>query len=67
MSLRTVAVPPELQRALGGSNDAAERYETLSYTHRREFAEWVAQAKKQETRDRRAAKAIEMIRAGRSR
>ena len=64
---RTVDVPPELRAALDESAEASERFDTLSYTHRREFAEWVAQAKKQETRDRRAARAVEMILDGKSR
>lgn len=64
---RTVAVPPELRAALDDSPAAAERYGALSYTHRREFAEWVAGAKKPETRDRRAARAVEMILDGKNR
>lgn len=64
---RTVSVPPELAAALSAAPDAKARFEGLSYTHRREFAEWVTEAKKQETRDRRAAKAVAMIRAGQSR
>lgn len=61
---RVVEVPDELERALAGSKPAHERYESLSYTHRREFAEWVAGGKKQETRDRRAWKAVEMLLEG---
>lgn len=64
---REVDVPAELGEALDGAPEVAERYAAMSYTHRREYAQWVAEAKKQETRDRRAAKAIEMIRHGRSR
>jgi hypothetical protein len=64
---REVVVPPELAEALSAAPEVAERYATLSYTHRREYAEWVAGAKKEETRTRRAAKAVEMIRDGRSR
>jgi len=64
---REVTVPPELVSSLAAAPDAAERFEALSYTHRREFAGWVAEAKKQETRDRRAAKAVEMIRQGATR
>jgi hypothetical protein len=63
---REVVVPPELKAALDGAPDAAGRYEALSYTHRREYAEWVAGGKKDETRVRRAKKAVDMIRAGRS-
>ena len=64
---RTVSVPPELEAALSGAADVRTRFDTLSYTHRREFAEWVAAAKRQETRDRRAAKAIEMLLEGTTR
>jgi len=64
---RVVVVPPELSSALADSPEAEKRYSALSYTHRREFAEWVAEAKKQETKDRRAAKAVEMIQTGRTR
>jgi len=39
-------------------------FEALSYTHRREYAEWIAQAKREGTRERRAAKALEMLKAG---
>lgn len=64
---RVVDVPGELARALEGDAMARERYTSLSYTHRREFAEWVAEAKKQETRDRRAERAVELILDGRTR
>ncbi|MDX1492633.1 MAG: YdeI/OmpD-associated family protein [Longimicrobiales bacterium] len=66
-SPRTVEMPPELLSALEKAPDARERYDGMSYTHRKEYAQWVSEAKKQETRDRRATKAVEMIREGRSR
>jgi len=34
----------------------------LSYTHRREYRRWIAEAKKEETRLKRLEKAIEMLR-----
>lgn len=64
---REVEVPSELAQALARAAAARTRFQSLSYTHRREFAEWVAGAKKQETRDGRAARAIEMILAGETR
>jgi uncharacterized protein YdeI (YjbR/CyaY-like superfamily) len=36
----------------------------LSFTHRREYAEWIADAQKEETPTRRVAKALEMLRDG---
>ena len=64
---REVALPEELRSALIGSPDASARYDGLSYTHRREFAQWVEQAKRPETRERRAARAVEMILEGKTR
>jgi hypothetical protein len=62
---REVVVPPELEAALDPETRAL--YDKLSFTHRREFAEWVAEGKRDETRARRAAKAVEMLRAGETR
>ncbi len=64
---RTVNVPAELKRALKSAPDLKKRFDTLSFTHRREYAEWVAEGKRQETRDRRAAKALDMLAAGQTR
>ena len=41
---------------------ARAAYEKLSFTHRREYAQWIAEAKREETRERRAARALEMLR-----
>jgi Bacteriocin-protection, YdeI or OmpD-Associated/Domain of unknown function (DUF1905) len=64
---RTVEVPADLASGLAGERDAAAAFEGLAYTHRKEFARWVGEAKKAETRERRVAKAIEMLRAGETR
>lgn len=64
---RTVAVPMELSAVLARNREAEANFEALSYTHRKEYAVWVAEAKKQETRDRRAAKAVDMLLAGETR
>ena len=61
---RTVDVPPELTDALRDAADAAAVFESLSYTHRREYAGWVGEAKREETRRRRAEKAVTMLRSG---
>jgi hypothetical protein len=61
---REVDVPPVLGEALGGDPAAATAFDVLSHTHRREYAEWIAQAKREGTRERRAAKALEMLKGG---
>lgn len=61
---RTVDVPPALRRALDEDAEATAAFERLSYTHRKEYARWIAEAKRDETRRRRVGKAVEMLRAG---
>jgi uncharacterized protein YdeI (YjbR/CyaY-like superfamily) len=39
-------------------------FDALSYTHRREYCRWIAEAKKEETRLRRIEKAVEMLQNG---
>jgi Bacteriocin-protection, YdeI or OmpD-Associated/Domain of unknown function (DUF1905) len=61
---REVTPPEELSLALAEAPDAAARYAELSYTHRKEYARWVGDAKRVETRHARAAKAVTMLRQG---
>jgi Bacteriocin-protection, YdeI or OmpD-Associated/Domain of unknown function (DUF1905) len=63
---REVEVPPALQAALDADADAAAAYERLSFSHRREYAEWVAEAKREETRARRVAATLARLRGGAS-
>jgi uncharacterized protein YdeI (YjbR/CyaY-like superfamily) len=58
---RELEVPPELAAALAEPGLRAA-YDALAFTHRREYAEWVAEAKRPQTRARRAAKAAAMVR-----
>ena len=39
-------------------------FDRLSYTHRKEYARWIAEAKRDETRERRLAEALETLRHG---
>jgi len=56
---RIVELPEELIEALGADERAF--FDTLSYTHRREYAEWVGSAVRADTRARRAARARQML------
>ncbi len=58
---RVVEVPQELKDAFKTNPDAKAFYDTLSYTNRKEYARWIDTAKKQETKDRRLSKTIEML------
>jgi hypothetical protein len=64
---REVEVPPALATALAADPEAKARFDGLAFTHRKEFARWVEEAKREETRERRVEQALEMIRADRTR
>ena len=56
-----VGSPVELSEALS-ENEAAERiFAALPSSHRNEYLRWISEAKRAETRRRRAAKAVEMM------
>jgi hypothetical protein len=61
---RSLEVPPELEAALAGDLEARAAFDRLSFTHRREYAEWVDGAKRAEARERRLVKAVAMLHAG---
>ena len=61
---RTVTVPDDLRAALDGDEPARAAFDALSYTHRREYVEWIAEAKRQETRRRRVEQTVERLRSG---
>jgi hypothetical protein len=58
---RDVEVPHELAAALAGNPTARAAFDALSYSHRREHALYVAEAKKAETRERRAQATLERL------
>lgn len=60
---RTVEVPAPLKRAMKKAG-VTPIFDGLSYTHRREYCRWIADAKKEETRLRRIEQALEMLRNG---
>jgi len=62
---REVAVPEDLAAALDAAPEARAFFDGLAYTHRREYVQWIEEAKRAETRARRVGQAVEMLRAGR--
>jgi len=59
---RVVDIPLELAQAFKKEKAAEKYFKSLAYSHRREYAKHVAEAKQAETRVRRAAQTIEMLR-----
>jgi uncharacterized protein YdeI (YjbR/CyaY-like superfamily) len=64
---RPVRIPPELATALKKNKAAAKAFAGFSPSCRREYAEWIAEAKRPETREKRLAEAISWIAQGKTR
>jgi hypothetical protein len=64
---REVEVPEALAAALAADPQAKASFDRLAFSHRKEYARWVGEAKQEETRQRRVQQALEMIRAGKTR
>ena len=61
---KPVVVPVELQFALKKNRKTSEKFEAMRPGLRREYADYIADAKRADTRKRRLEKILPMIRAG---
>ncbi len=61
------AMPEALLNALKANKAAAAKFNQLSPSCRREYVDWISEAKREDTRTRRVATAIEWIAEGKSR
>ncbi|HEX2617657.1 MAG TPA: YdeI/OmpD-associated family protein, partial [Flavobacteriales bacterium] len=61
---KALVVPPELEAVLKKDPTAWANWQGFPYSHKKEYIEWVTDGKKEETRKRRIAQALEMIREG---
>ena len=64
---REVEIPPALADALARDSKARAGFERLAYTHRKEYARWINEAKRDQTRQRRVTQALELLRQGKRR
>jgi uncharacterized protein YdeI (YjbR/CyaY-like superfamily) len=58
---------PEFAAALRGDKAAAATFRAFSPGRQREYVEWIAEAKRDDTRDRRIAQAVEWLAEGKQR
>lgn len=58
---REVEIPADLLKELKKDKEAKAFFDKLSYTHQKEYVTWITEAKKEETRQNRIAKTIEML------
>jgi len=61
---RIVEVPPDLADGFESAPAARANFEKLAYTHRREYVRWIEEAKREQTRKDRVARALEMLGEG---
>ena len=59
-----VTVPADLKAALAKNAKARKTFENFSYSHRKEYVDWITDAKRDETRRRRLKTAIEWMQQG---
>ena len=60
-------VPPELAEALAADDRAAETFNNFPPSCRREYCEWIAEAKRPETKAKRVGEAVAWLREGKRR
>jgi hypothetical protein len=61
---RVLEIPDDLTEALSQDEKAKAFFDRLSYTHQKEYVNWINEAKKEETRQNRVTKTIEMLKQG---
>ena len=61
---RELIVPDFFRSALKKNRKAAEHFDKFSYSHRKEYVEWLSNAKRAETRQKRLATALVWISQG---
>lgn len=61
---RVVKIPPELAKAFQKEKAAEAYFNSLAFSHKREYVNYIMEAKKAETRLNRVAKTIEALKKG---
>jgi uncharacterized protein YdeI (YjbR/CyaY-like superfamily) len=64
---KDVQIPAELQKALDSNTNAATKFNGLSPSHKREYIEWINEAKTEATKAKRIDTTIEWVSEGKSR
>ncbi len=61
---KIVIVPTDLESTLKKNKKAKDYFESLSYSHKKEYVEWIVSAKKSETRLARIKGTVEKLNSG---
>lgn len=63
---KTVEVPDDLHKALSKNKPAQEFFDSLTYGYRKEYVEYVTEAKREETRQQRIVKVVSLCADGKT-
>ena len=55
---RTVIVTTDLKQALSKNKEPDKFFSALAYSHQKEYVDWITEAKREETRERRLRKTL---------
>ncbi|MFC2085238.1 YdeI/OmpD-associated family protein [Bacteroidota bacterium] len=64
MKKREVTAPKDLHSELLKNKVISDYFNSLAYTHKKEYVQWILNAKKTETRKRRISRTIELLKKG---
>src|ERR1051326_3969483 len=64
---RELVIPTELTEALKKNKKAAATFDAFSYSHKKEYVEWITEAKREETKRQRLATTVAWLTEGKSR
>jgi uncharacterized protein YdeI (YjbR/CyaY-like superfamily) len=64
---RELAIPAELTAALKKNKKASVAFEGFSYSHKKEYVDWITEAKRDETRAQRLATTLAWLAEGKPR
>ena len=64
---KELVIPDYFSAALKKNRKALETFDNFSYSHKKEYVEWVTEAKRDETRDQRLQTTVAWLAQGRSR
>jgi len=64
---KDLVIPDDLVSALNKNKKAQAQFDRFSYSHRKEYIQWITEAKTEPTRNKRLATTIEWLAEGKSR
>ena len=64
---KKLTVPPDFNAALNKNKKARAAFDNFSYSHRKEYLQWITEAKRPETRAKRIKTTLQWLATGKSR